>query len=143
MGLNSFLHLRHIQLGKTIELDMMVTPDELQNIVRAEKGLLDRFRIREQKSGILVWFEDITIGKMVRKKKTGRIVQGKAVYPIPCTVLDPFGGTGTVGLVADRFERDAILIELNPEYAEMSRQRILKDGGMFADVSLDVYDNVD
>ena len=30
-------------------------------------------------------------------------------------VLDPFGGAGTTGLVADRLGRDAILIELNPE----------------------------
>jgi hypothetical protein len=30
------------------------------------------------------------------------------------TVLDPFGGAGTTGLVADRLQRNAILIELNP-----------------------------
>lgn len=39
-------------------------------------------------------------------------------------VLDPFGGAGTTGLVADRLGRDAILIELNPEYAAMARRRI-------------------
>lgn len=39
-------------------------------------------------------------------------------------VLDPFGGAGTTGLVADRLGRDAILIELNPEYAEMARDRL-------------------
>ncbi len=43
------------------------------------------------------------------------------------TVLDPFGGAGTTGLVADRLQRDAILIELNPVYAEMARQRIKAD----------------
>lgn len=51
------------------------------------------------------------------------------------TVLDPFGGAGTTGLVADRLKRNCILIELNPEYAEMSRRRIQNDAGMFAEVA--------
>ena len=50
------------------------------------------------------------------------------------TVLDPFGGAGTTGLVADRLKRSAILIELNPEYAEIAERRINADGGMFANV---------
>jgi DNA modification methylase len=51
------------------------------------------------------------------------------------TVLDPFGGAGTTGLVADRLKRNAILIELNPAYAEMAERRLRKDAGMFAEVS--------
>ncbi len=51
------------------------------------------------------------------------------------TVLDPFGGAGTTGLVADRLRRNAILIELNPEYAEMARRRIERDAGMFGVVA--------
>ena len=39
-------------------------------------------------------------------------------------VLDPFGGSGTTGLVAERFGRSATLIELNPSYAEMADRRI-------------------
>ncbi len=58
----------------------------------------------------------------------------KAGCPEGGTVLDPFGGAGTTGLVADRLKRDAILIELNPEYAAMAQRRIEGDGGMFADV---------
>jgi DNA modification methylase len=54
--------------------------------------------------------------------------------PVPCVVLDPFGGAGTTGLVADRLGRDAILIELNQEYAAMTRRRIAKDSPLFADV---------
>jgi DNA modification methylase len=53
----------------------------------------------------------------------------------PCTVLDPFGGAGTVGLVADRLQRDAVLIELNPVYAEMAERRLHRDAGMFAEVA--------
>lgn len=39
------------------------------------------------------------------------------------TVLDPFGGSGTTGMVALELGRKAILCELNPEYAELARQR--------------------
>ena len=44
--------------------------------------------------------------------------------PVAGRVLDPFGGAGTVGLVADGLGLDATLIELNPEYAAMSARRI-------------------
>jgi DNA modification methylase len=44
--------------------------------------------------------------------------------PLGGVVLDPFGGTGTTGLIAERHGRDAVLIELNPEYAAMADRRI-------------------
>jgi len=50
-------------------------------------------------------------------------------------VLDPFGGAGTTALVAERYGRNAILIELNPEYADITKRRLLADGGMFAAVN--------
>jgi DNA modification methylase len=50
------------------------------------------------------------------------------------TILDPFGGAGTTGLVADRLHRDAILIELNPTYADMAQRRIVADSPLFAKV---------
>ena len=57
---------------------------------------------------------------------------------VPAMVLDPFGGAGTVGLVADRHQRDAILIEISSEYAEMARQRIDDDaGGLFGATDLE------
>jgi DNA modification methylase len=40
------------------------------------------------------------------------------------TVLDPFSGSGTTGVVAQELSRSAILIELNPEYSESSKKRI-------------------
>lgn len=49
-------------------------------------------------------------------------------------VLDPFGGAGTTGLVADRHGRDAVLIELNPEYAAMAQHRIAGDAPLFSSV---------
>jgi DNA modification methylase len=51
------------------------------------------------------------------------------------TVLDPFGGAGTTGLVADRLQRHAVLIELNPAYAEIACRRIHGDAPLFAEVS--------
>lgn len=47
------------------------------------------------------------------------------------TVLDPFTGSGTVGVVALRHARSFIGIELKPEYAEMAHKRILNDAPMF------------
>ncbi len=51
------------------------------------------------------------------------------------TILDPFGGAGTTGLVADRLNRNAVLIELNPKYAAMAEQRIRNDAPLFAEVT--------
>lgn len=56
-----------------------------------------------------------------------------AHQPIPCTVLDCFGGAGTTALVADRLQRNAILIELNPAYADMARRRLATDRGPLID----------
>lgn len=53
---------------------------------------------------------------------------------VPCVVLDPFLGSGTTALVADQLGRNAIGIELNAEYVEISRRRIAGDAPMFADV---------
>ena len=53
------------------------------------------------------------------------------------TILDPFGGAGTTGLVADRLGRNAILCELNPEYAAMAQHRISSDAALFSNVSLE------
>lgn len=47
------------------------------------------------------------------------------------TVLDPFAGSGTVGVVALRHGRNFIGIELNPAYATMARDRIKDDAPMF------------
>lgn len=44
--------------------------------------------------------------------------------PVPSTVLDPFGGAGTTGVVAQRLGRRSVLIELNSDYADIIRQRV-------------------
>jgi DNA modification methylase len=42
----------------------------------------------------------------------------------PGHVLDPFGGSGTVGLVASQIGLRATLIALNPEYAAIAHRRV-------------------
>jgi DNA modification methylase len=59
----------------------------------------------------------------------------KAGCPIGGTVLDPFGGAGTTGVVAATLDRHATLIELNPEYVDIARNRIAADAPLFAEVA--------
>ena len=47
--------------------------------------------------------------------------------PSPCIVLDCFGGSGTTGVVAEQLGRNAVLIELSPEYCEMIWKRLERE----------------
>ena len=51
-------------------------------------------------------------------------------------VLDPFGGSGTTGLVAHRHGRRSVLIELSPEYVEIAKARLGTDVQMALDFDL-------
>lgn len=55
----------------------------------------------------------------------------KSGCPEGGTVLDPFGGAGTTALVARKLNRNAILCELNPEYAAIADKRLRDELGMF------------
>lgn len=46
---------------------------------------------------------------------------------VPCVVLDPFAGSGTTGLVARSLGRKVILIELNPQYGKLIKQRAMSN----------------
>jgi DNA modification methylase len=69
--------------------------------------------------------------------------RGWLVEPPPCwcpvmpgdTVLDPFAGAGTTGLVADRLGRSFIGCELNPAYVTLARRRIMDDAPLFNGVA--------
>jgi hypothetical protein len=58
--------------------------------------------------------------------------------PQPSKVLDIFSGAGTTGLVAAKLGRDAIGIELNPEYVAMSLNRLRSELGMLADIEVKI-----
>lgn len=57
-------------------------------------------------------------------------------HVVPSTVLDPFAGAGTTGLVASRLGRSFIGIELNPDYAAMAKARIEADAPLLNRVGL-------
>jgi site-specific DNA-methyltransferase (adenine-specific) len=58
-------------------------------------------------------------------RKVGDLVRCDCFAPTrPGIVLDPFFGTGTVGVVAERLNRDWLGIELNPDYAKLAEKRI-------------------
>lgn len=79
---------------------------------------------------------DVRMGAVRQTETTGWLPSCRCgANVVPCAVLDPFGGAGTTGLVADRLGRNAVLIELNSAYADMARNRLTKDAGMFAEVS--------
>lgn len=57
------------------------------------------------------------------------------VEPIPCIVIDPFAGAGTVGMVAKKLGRSFIGIELNSDYADIGYKRIANAGMQLAGVA--------
>ncbi len=58
-------------------------------------------------------------------RKVGALARCGCFAPSrPGLVLDPFFGTGTVGVVAERLRRDWLGIELSPSYANLAEQRL-------------------
>ena len=55
-----------------------------------------------------------------------------------CVVLDPFGGSGTVSLVAKRLGRGSIYIDLNPEYLQMALKRMGNQETLFEQHRIEV-----
>ena len=51
------------------------------------------------------------------------------------TVLDPFAGSGTTGLCAKIAGHDAILIEADPQYVAVIKERLANDAPLFAEVA--------
>jgi len=52
------------------------------------------------------------------------------------TVLDPFGGSGTTGIVAVNHNRHAVLCELNQEYIDLAKKRIEQQAGFLATINI-------
>jgi hypothetical protein len=62
--------------------------------------------------------------------------QYDALPVVSCKAGDIFAGAATTLLVADRLGRDAVGIELNPDYVDMSADRIRGDAPMFVDLEV-------
>jgi DNA modification methylase len=54
------------------------------------------------------------------------------------TVLDPFGGSGTTGLVASKHNRNAVLCELNEGYIDIAEKRLNDGFDMFSSNGLEI-----
>ena len=55
----------------------------------------------------------------------------KAGCPEGGTVLDPFGGANTTGLVSRKLNRNYVAIELNPAYIKIGEKRVYNEIGLF------------
>jgi DNA modification methylase len=65
-------------------------------------------------------------GKLLERETKGwrpTCACGEPAYT-PCTVLDPFMGSGTTALVARRLGRRSIGVELSPDYARICAKRL-------------------
>jgi hypothetical protein len=60
------------------------------------------------------------------KKTTGwaQTCRCPALQPMPCLVLDCFGGAGTTAVAATALGRDSVMIDLKADYAALMRKRI-------------------
>jgi len=64
-------------------------------------------------------------GRWQAVRTVGELVPcGCGAPTVPGVVLDPFFGTGTVGMVAREHGRDWVGVELNPGYIELARTRL-------------------
>jgi hypothetical protein len=63
--------------------------------------------------------------------------------PVRATVLDPFAGSGTTLLVADRLGRHGVGIELLPKYVEMIRRRLESDAPLLNMIPEETLDDAD
>lgn len=64
----------------------------------------------------------------VVETKGYRATCGCGAPAVPAVVLDPFGGSGTVGRVCEDLGRDSVLVELSPAYVELARRRTAQAG---------------
>ena len=128
------------------------TVGRLQQDIANQAGS-ERANGGKKENGNLKAVGDIELGRNKRSVwsvATSRYKEAHfATYPseliTPCilagtkegdTVLDPFSGSGTTGEVALQHGRHYIGLELNAEYAELSRKRLSEAVGMFGDVTI-------
>jgi site-specific DNA-methyltransferase (adenine-specific) len=114
------------------------SPKKIKKGVGMEKmdtrGGLSNIGANEKKNKRSVWqvqtesFKDAHFATYPKKLIEPCIL---AACPEGGTVLDPFGGSGTTGVVAVAHNRNAVLCELNQDYIDIMEKRFDKELGMF------------
>jgi len=102
-----------------------------ERIVRGKSSVAFNIRIRDVKEGRIKGPDRKASNKEIREYNE-REYGGEGKITIGWTdcgcdagwkagvVLDPFAGSGTVGMVAEKLGRNSILIDLNKDYCEMA-----------------------
>ncbi len=125
-----------------------INPNILYKAYKSGKNISEQ-KFNETKVGR----NSILIGEKVQKRSVWTVTTKPykeahfATYPPdliePCIlagcpkgghVLDPFGGSGTTALVADRLGRNATLIELNKSYVDIINNRLKADNSLFMEI---------
>jgi adenine specific DNA methyltransferase (hpaim) len=116
----------------------VIAPVEL--IIVMYKG--DAWKKREKgqnditKEEFMAWTNGLLTFNGERAKKIGHPAPFPVELPKRCiklfsyvgdTVLDPFLGSGTTALAAKRVNRKCVGLELNPDFCELAKNRILSD----------------
>ena len=84
----------------------------------------------------------------IKDNEDGHIAPFPEELPLRCirlysfageTVLDPFGGSGTTGVVAMKYKRNSVQYEIKKEYADMIYNNMINSQGIFINDEV-IYD---
>lgn len=70
------------------------------------------------------WLEWRTACGIIYTERQRLLALWEPLPVVPCFILDPFAGAGTVGLMANKHGRKSLLLELNPEYCQIAANRL-------------------
>lgn len=113
--------------GETVRTNGAAGMDDLRGHHRTREGFRRGVTVRERRNARSVWtiatqpYAEAHFATFPEELARRCILAG---CPRGGTVLDPFGGSGTVGAVAARHDRHAVLFDLNPDYCALARRRV-------------------